>query len=168
MEAEAQTPTDNQIAVHACKYDGRIHRRWRAQITRHCDSLIVLDAAFDEEVRHPLLGTITKGTVSTEYYWTDRWYSVFRFQELSGALRNYYCNINTPAVLKDHVLSFIDLDIDVLVHPDFSYRVLDTEEFEANAALLGYPPQIRWRAEQSLAELISIIDAHSFPFDENI
>ena len=41
----------------------------------------MLDAVFDEEIEHELLGTISSGTISTEYYWLDRWYNVFRFSD---------------------------------------------------------------------------------------
>ena len=41
----------------------------------------MLDAVFDEEIEHDLLGTIPSGTISTEYYWLDRWYNVFRFSD---------------------------------------------------------------------------------------
>ena len=99
-------------------------------------SLIVLDAKFPDEIIHDLLGTIASGTHSLEYYWLDRWYNVFRFAQPDGKLRNYYCNVNVPATLSDNVLSYVDLDLDILVEPDFSYRILDVEDFERNAELL--------------------------------
>lgn len=157
-------PDHHLIEVHSLKYDGRIHRRWEARVTRREGSLFVLDAVFDEEIRHPLLGTIAPGTQSTEYYWTDRWYSVFRFSEPGGALRNYYCNVNAPAQFDGRVLAFVDLDIDVLVAPDFTYRVLDENEFEENAARFGYPADVRARAREALAELIALVEARDFPF----
>ena len=158
------TAPEIEISVRACKYDGRVHRSWAAQLRERRGSLIVLDAVFAEEVRHPLLGTIAPGTRSTEYFWTDQWYSVFRFAETSGALRNYYCNINAPAEFDDHVLRFVDLDIDVLVAPDYSYSVLDTEEFAANATRFGYPAELCRRSAEALAELITLIETRRFPF----
>jgi protein associated with RNAse G/E len=155
------------ISVHSRKYDGSIHRRWRARVRRVCDSLIVLDAVFAEEINHPLLGRIVPGTLSTEYFWTDRWYNVFRFREPSGTLRNYYCNVNAPATLEGGVLTFLDLDIDVLVAPDFSYSILDEDEFEQNAARYKYPPDILRRSHQALDELLSLIEGRQFPFDED-
>nr|MBA3442190.1 DUF402 domain-containing protein [Pyrinomonadaceae bacterium] len=134
--------SQSEINVRACKYDGRVHRSWAGRLREHRGSLIVLDAEFAEEVRHPLLGTIAPGTLSTEYYWTDRWYNVFRFAHPNGRLRNYYCNINRPAVFDDTVLSFVDLDMDVLVAPDYTYSVLDTEEFAINAAQFEYPEDV--------------------------
>lgn len=142
-----------------------MHREWRAELLRAEGGLIVVEGVFEEEVRHPLLGTISAGTLSTEYYWGDRWYSVFRFREPSGELRNYYCNVNTPARLEDGRLTFVDLDIDVLVAPDFSLRVLDEDEFDAHERLYDYPPEFRGRARGALAEVCELIRLRRFPFD---
>src|SRR5215207_9548185 len=111
---EVGTETEG-VVVHSCKHDGRIHRSWPARLARRDDSLIVLDAFFAEEVRHALIGTIEAGTLSKEFFWTDRWYSVFRFQAPGGRLLKFYCNINTPPTFEPGLLSYIDLDVDVLV-----------------------------------------------------
>ena len=126
----------------------------------------MLDAVFDEEIEHELLGTISSGTISTEYYWLDRWYNVFRFSDPNRKLQNFYCNINQPPSFDGRVLSYIDLDIDVLVAPDFTYRVLDIDDFEENAKRYAYPDEVQANARQALAELISLIEARAFPFNE--
>lgn len=154
----------DKITVYSRKFDGRIHRSWHAILAAREGSLVVLEGVFVEEVRHPILGTIEKGTLSTEYFWTDRWYAVFRFRAASGQLRNYYCNINTPPLLEEGALSFVDLDIDVLVNPDFSYQILDEEEFEEHARLYDYPLQFRTRTMEALKEIISAIEKQEFPF----
>jgi uncharacterized protein len=156
------------IVVHSYKYDGRLHREWPARLLRLEGSLIVVEGSFGEEVEHPLLGLIKAGTRSTELFWTDRWYSVFRFQEPSGELRNFYCNVSTPARLSDGVISFVDLDIDVLVGPDFSFRILDQEEFESHAKLYNYPPLYRFRVQESVKEIVSLIERRQFPFSHNL
>jgi protein associated with RNAse G/E len=156
-----------EIFVHSCKHDGRVNRRWPARISRREGSLVVLDAVFTEEVRHPLIGTIEAGTHSTEFFWTDRWYSVFRFQTPGGALLKFYCNINTPARLADGVLSFVDLDVDVLVDPDYTHTVLDEDEFDLHAELYGYPQSYRDHVGRALDELVRLIDSRGFPFSFN-
>lgn len=165
---EVTAPSQNKIVtVRALKFDGRLHRTWKANLVAQDDSIIIVEGVFEEEIRHPQLGTIAPGTLSTEYYWTYRPYSVFRFLQPSGALRNYYCNINLPAEFDGSILTFVDLDIDVLVAPDFSYRVLDEEEFAANAVLYDYPEDVRDAVPHALAELILIIERRDYPFDWN-
>ena len=138
------------------KYDGTERRRWPARVAKHVGPLIVLEAVFAEEVQHDLLGTIASGTVSKEYYWLDRWYNVFRFSD------RFYCNVTHPPSFDGSVLTYVDLDIDVLVESDFSYRILDLEDFEASC----YPADVHEDAQQALDELTSLVENRSFPFNE--
>ena len=154
------------ITVRTYKYDGTEHRHWRAQISKQQDSPLILDAKFEEEIRHPLLGTVARDTLSVEYYWLDRWYNIFRFVEPTGELRNFYCNVNVPPVLQKNVLSYIDLDMDVLVAPDFSYSILDEDEFATNAARFNYPAEVLLKSRLALEELIALIEERAFPFND--
>jgi protein associated with RNAse G/E len=156
------------VTVQARKFDGGLHREWRANLSAQSDALVIVEGVFEEEIRHPQLGLIAPGTLSTEYYWTERWYSVFRFREPSGELRNYYCNINLPAEFDGRVLTFVDLDIDVLVAPDYSIRILDEDEFETNAARYNYPAYVRDAVPRALAELLDIIKRRDHPFDWSV
>ena len=156
--------TPDLITVRVLKYDGTEHRRWDATLAERRESLIVLDAEFAEEVQHHLLGNILRGTRTIEYYWLDRWYNIFRFLETDGSTKLFYCNLSMPPAIDNGILSYIDLDIDILVRPDCSFQVLDLEEFETNAARYGYSEQVKTHTHQTLAELISIIQARHFPF----
>jgi uncharacterized protein len=153
-----------EIVIRSCKHDGHVQRSWPARLARREETLIVLDAFFAEEVRHNLIGTIEAGTLSTEFFWTDRWYSVYRFQTPDGRLLKFYCNINTPATLEPGLLTFVDLDIDVLVEPDFSLRVLDEDEFERHAKLYQYPAAYHSKVQEALDELRHLIEHRLFPF----
>src|ERR1700704_1061648 len=146
----------DQIIVRVLKYDGVESRRWYARLDRQDGSLVVLHATFDDEVQHDLLGNIKRGTRTIEYYWLDRWYNIFRFLESDGATKLYYCNVNMPPSINGGILSYIDLDIDILVRPDFSYQVLDLEEFAANAARYGYPEPVKVQSHKAVAELTSM------------
>jgi protein associated with RNAse G/E len=153
------------VEVRVYKYDGLLHRTWPAELFRQEGSLIVLDAKFADEVIHDLLGTIASGTHSLEYYWLDRWYNVFRFAEPDGALRNYYCNVNVLPTFDGETLSYVDLDLDILVEPDLSYRILDVEDFERNAEDYGYSVEVRANARRAVDELVRMIEARAFPFN---
>ena len=155
------------IIVRVLKYDGAEYRRWSARVARREGSLIVLDAEFEFDVQHHLLGNIQRGTRTIEYYWLDRWYNVFRFLNADGSTRLFYCNVNMPPTLEDDLLSYIDLDIDILVQPDLSYQVLDLEEFAANTERYGYSEGTKRQADAAVAELIKMIEARQFPFGDN-
>jgi protein associated with RNAse G/E len=159
-------PVGESITVRVLKYDGAEYRRWQARVSQVRGQLLVLDAEFDVEVQHDSLGTIPKGTRTIEYYWLDRWYNIFRFLKDDGGTRLLYCNIGTPPSLEDNVLTYVDLDIDILVEPDLSFQVLDLEEFETNKKHYGYSAETERNAQAAVDELKQMIEGRQFPFGE--
>lgn len=165
LKPDANQVSKIRIEVRALKYDGSERRRWPGQVLRQQGSLIVLDAKFPTEIVHKSLGTIAAGTASLEYYWLDRWYNVFRFAQPDGTLRNYYCNVSVPATFANNILSYVDLDLDILVQPDFSCQLLDEEDFQKNAGRYGYPVDVQAQARRAVDDLLGMIETRSFPFD---
>lgn len=158
--------SQTELVVKVLKYDGTEHRQWRARLASREDELVVLAAAFAEEVQHNILGFIAAGTISTEYYWLNRWYNVFRFSEPNGQLLSYYCNVNLPPKLQPDSLSYVDLDIDILVQPNLTFQILDTEDFEANIVRYGYTLEVQDGVQKATNELVELIKAGSFPFNQ--
>ena len=154
----------HELVVRVLKHDGSEHRRWRGRIARLEANLIVLEAEFDSDVSHHLLGEIKRGTRLIEYYWLDRWYNVFRFLHDDGSTRLYYCNINKPPDFDGQSLTYIDLDIDVMVRSDYSYEILDLDEFEANSERYGYTAAEKRNVEKAVEELTGMIQSRQFPF----
>jgi uncharacterized protein len=153
-----------EITVRVLKHDGSQYRRWNARLSHREGDLIVLDAEFDVDVSHELLGEIKRTTRTVEYYWLNRWYNVFRFLRNDGSTRLWYCNINRPPQFEGHTLTYVDLDIDILVQPDLSFQVLDEDEFEANARIYGYSDEEKAGVRSAAEELIAMIEQRHFPF----
>lgn len=154
-----------KVTVNSRKYDHAIRRSWQCTLIEQNDPLIVLVGKFDRDVEHPGLGSIKRGTTSHEYFWLDRWYNIFRFHEPEGTLRNYYCNVAMPPTFENGVLDYVDLDIDILVWPDFSFEVVDRDDFERNSLKYNYPDDIKQESEKSVAEMIEMIERRKFPLD---
>jgi uncharacterized protein len=153
------------ITINSRKFTGVIHRSWKAELLEETADLYLLVGEFEEEVKHSKLGVIRRGTISYEYYWKNEWYNVFRFHEPSGELRNFYCNINRPPQLADGVLDYIDLEIDILVWRDFSFKILDLDEYEETACKFNFSAEIKHKIEESLRKLLQMIKEKRFPFD---
>lgn len=152
------------IKIRTFKLDGKPHRTWNADLVRQEGPLLVLDGTFSADIEHDLLGTIAAGTRSLEHYWMERWYNVFRFSEPNGELRNFYCNINVPPSFDGSILSYVDLDLDILVAPNFSYQILDVDDFEKNCNAYGHSLEIRDNAQRAIDEVIGMIQTRQFPF----
>ena len=160
-----ETIAQSNITINSRKYDGSIHRSWKATLLEVRNSLLIFVGEFQNEITHEHLGVIRRGTVSYEFYWLDRGYNVFRFHEPEGDLRNFYCNLNLPPTFENNTLDYVDLDVDVLVWADYSYRILDLDEFRDNAEIFDYPPKLMQDVERDLSHLIQLIENKSFPFN---
>jgi protein associated with RNAse G/E len=152
------------VLVNSRKMDNKIHRSWNTKLIEQNASLLILFGEFKNEIIHKHLGVIRRGTLSYEYYWFDRWYSVFRFHEPDGSLRNFYCNINKPPIFENNILNYIDLDIDVIVWNDYQSEILDVDEFEENKKKYNYSEKLVKKTKDSLTELLELIDNRHFPF----
>ena len=152
-----------EISVISKKFDNSVHRTWKCGLVHRSDSELILVGRFESEVDHPHLGKIIAETVSFEYFWFDRWYNIFRFHGPDGSIRNHYCNFAMPPRYSGGVLSYIDLDIDIIVWPDNSYKILDLDEFQQNSRTFNYPKEIISRSEDVLTELIAMIDDKRLP-----
>jgi protein associated with RNAse G/E len=155
--------TQRMITVNSRKYDGTIRKSWTCDLIEDADGLITAVGRFDSDIDHPDLGLIKAGTLSYEYFWFDRWYNIFKFVSDEGLLRNYYCNICMPPKFSNGVLDYVDLDIDVIVDAEFSYRILDENEFATNAKRYGYPAELCERVQTTLQELLDLIKSRDLP-----
>ena len=156
---------ENTITINSRKFDGSVQRSWECEFVERSGDLLTFYGEFQLDVEHPDLGFIRRGTGSYEYYWLHRWYNIFRFHEPDNRLRNFYCNINIPPTFGHGILDYVDLDIDVLVNADLSYKVLDVDDFERNSLLFGYTKEIEKQVDKSLHEVIGLIEGRAFPFD---
>lgn len=68
-----------------------------------------------------------------------------------------YASIIQPATIEEHRLSYIDLDLSLLVKPDFSYEVLTQAEFDQAAETLEYSEETRIGALLALHTLTNAV-----------
>lgn len=154
-----------KITINSRKFDGSIHRSWQCELLNKTDKYWLFVGEFEKEISHSKLGVIRRKTISYEYYFKDKWFNVFRFHEPEGKLKFYYCNINMPPVFENGVLDYVDLDIDILVQKDFSFEILDEDEFAENSLKHKYNSELRSQVDKTLDELKSLIRQRIFPFD---
>ena len=96
----------------------------------------------------------------TEYFFTDRWYNIFRICASDGRLKGWYCNITRPASISADEIAAEDLALDLWVAPDGEMQVLDEDEFVA----LPLTPRERETAWRALVELQAMVAQEMAPF----
>lgn len=91
-----------------------------------------------------------------QVFWPQRWYMLSAFYNDRVLLRTY-ANIIQPAVIDVKRLSYVDLELSILVEPDLSYEVLTQAEFDHAAETLRYSEETRVAASEALRTLTSVI-----------
>ena len=89
---------------------------------------------------------------SLQHFWPDRWYT------LNALYRNHdlyalYASIIKPPALGEGA-TYTDLELCLLVHPNYAHEVLNMETFELEAEKADYPEDVRIGALLALDGLI--------------
>jgi len=139
-----------KIKVQKKDRAGKVLIEYEGDELRRDEHSITLVALFTREDMPFMDVTFKKGDHFVEYYYSDRWYNIFVIYDRDdGKLKGWYCNIGKPAVIKDHVVSYIDLALDLWISTTGKQTVLDEDEFEA----LDLDDELRRNALRGLEEL---------------
>lgn len=140
----------DDITVSKLDIHGRETWRYSGKVLERGEAFIQLEALFDRDdaVFHGI--TLQRGDRFVEIFYSDRWYNIFEIYDRDkNLLKGWYCNIGLPAEIEDSRVSYRDLALDLLVHPDGTQFVLDEDEF----AILPLDEDQRRQACQALDEL---------------
>ena len=77
-----------------------------------------------------------------QLYWPERWYTLSAFYQ-DRSLIHTYASIIQPAVIQRDRLTYVDLDLSLLIKPDFSYEILTQAEFDQLSETLNYSEETR-------------------------
>lgn len=155
----ADTSHTRPLVVQKLMYDGSKSYRWVGREIQRDDDHLFFTAVFERDYRDLGYVVFEKGDVFYEYYYFDRWYNVFQVYSASGILKGWYCNVTRPAEVNDDELTFVDLALDLWVHADHTYLVLDEDEFAA----ASYSDEDALAARGALTELIERAEAATMP-----
>jgi hypothetical protein len=124
----------DQIRVRKIEYvSGKEVYAWRGVVVAASHACVVVRAPFmwSSPADPPVIDGVplASGDIFTEYYYLDRWFNIFHIADAAGVLKGWYCNVAEPATLDETGVTFVDLCLDLFVHPDGAMMVLDEDEF---------------------------------------
>lgn len=122
----------NNITVYKRNVYGQVVWQYDGVVIERGATWVCLRAVFNGRESETDYVTFKRGDVYTEWFYSDRWYNVFRMNDgETGALKGWYCNITRPAHISHDSVAADDLALDVFVHPEGTVRLLDQHEFDA-------------------------------------
>ncbi|MEM9952272.1 MAG: DUF402 domain-containing protein [Chloroflexota bacterium] len=104
-----------------------------------------------------------QGDVFIEWFYTNRWYNVFKIEDVdSGMCKGYYCNLTRPAIITETSVSSDDLALDIFVTSSGDILRLDDDEYDA----LNLPAHERQQVEQAVREITTLVQKRQSPFND--
>jgi protein associated with RNAse G/E len=154
----------DKYQIQCYKHNGKIHRAW--------DEAIVLDVKDDYIVLADENVLITKedGRVwhtkgsAILFFYRKRWFNIIAQIKDDGTF--YYCNIASPFIIENHILKYIDYDLDLRVFSDGAFKILDRNEYNYHKKLMNYPKEINFIIKEELSSLIEMKKSGVFPFNK--
>jgi|SRR5690606_14893507 len=136
---------------------------YSGELVERAENYVCLRAMFGFETRNLGYVTLKKGDVFTEWFYTDRWYNVFKVEDAdTGQLKGYYCNITRPASISETSVKADDLALDVFVHPNGKIRILDEDEYDD----LPLSDEERRNVQQAIQQIEYLIQNAITPFHD--
>lgn len=153
------TPT---ITVHKLDHQGVEQLTYPGMVLERTEAYLQVEAAFTYPQVQVRGITLEEGDRFVEWYYRERWYTVFAmFEGWEGRFKGWYCNITRPARIEPGHVYSEDLALDLLVYTDYRWEVLDRQEFLD----LDIPEVERTQASRALEELQVLIRQGKGPFD---
>lgn len=153
----------SEVTVYKRDHRGVVVWHYRGVIVDSGPTWVCLKANFDLDEADLGFVVFRRGDVFTEWFFSDRWYNIFRvYDSANGILKGWYCNITRPADIKPGSVAADDLELDVYIMPNGTTILLDEQEFDA----LNLPMAERMAALRAVESIRYAVSRRQFPFHE--
>jgi Protein of unknown function (DUF402) len=156
----------NPVRIHKRKYDGALVREMTADLvdgsaagglTVHLDMARHQNVAYGQPSRFDghIIGFLSETAPIAWWFLYDT----------IGRLDHVYVDAALPVTLGGRTIEYIDLDLDLIIQPDWSYVIDDQDEFEANRLAMAYPEHVTAAAHEGIRLAVEAVEARAWPLD---
>lgn len=154
------------VTVYKKKFDGYESRRFQAEVVEspHPDWI----TTFSDASIHPSFKANGPSYTSPYHVYflsTTKMLVASFYFTATGELQEAQCDVAMPATVDGDAITFIDLELDLIVRPDGSHYLRDFHEFADHRVRMGYSPEMVNGARSALLESLRLFRKGSFPFD---
>jgi len=98
--------------------------------------------------------------------WPNKFYSIYLiWNQQSDELVCYYVNFQTPLRRSRTGFDIFDLELDIVVNPDFTWKWKDMEDYQDGILAGCIQPEWVKGIEEAQAEVFSMLEKRAYPFD---
>ncbi len=153
------------VTVQKLKYNGTVRSAWEGELLESPNDKWVLVAHYPQ--RH--LKTQNGKTMSHERLFVHGFHRCKPVAFLieynhNLTVRDIKCDATLPAKIGKKKISFVDLDLDLIVTPTLKYHVRDQVAFAKRVIRWGYPRKVRRQAYAGIKHAKLLVKKEKFPF----
>lgn len=98
----------------------------------------------------------------------EKYYATIYFWEhKSNKFIGYYINFQLPFKRRRNSLDTLDLDLDIVIHPDFFYEWKDIEDYQKGIETGIILPEWASEIEGAKIEVVDKLERREYPFDNS-
>jgi predicted RNA-binding protein associated with RNAse of E/G family len=153
----------NKITIHKRNHTGRTVWSYTGEEIERGDNWICIKARYwgNGPVDIGFM-TFEQGDLMTEWFYTDRYYNVFKVQKGdSEIIKGWYCNISRPAEIDADSVGADDLELDVFVSLTGELHLLDEDDYAA----LKLTTEEHESVQKAIATIRDFVGQRKSPFD---
>jgi len=161
------TPKVNSaIQIQSYKHDESLHRIWeKATVVDVTDDYVVVVNKRTKVIESNGRFWHTREP-SVTWFYRKKWFNIIGIVKTNGI--HFYCNIASPFLIDDEALKYIDYDLDIKVIDDFTYNVLDRNEYNKHQMKMKYSSKLKNILESELRDLRTMIEKREEPFSHKL
>jgi len=151
------------IQIQSYKHDESLHRIWEKATVLYTDDDVVIVANKRTKVIESNGRFWHTREPSVTWFYRKHWFNIIGILKRDSI--HFYCNIASPFLIDNEGLKYIDYDLDIKVIEDFSYNILDRNEYNKHKEKMDYPDDLKRILERELKKLRKMIDNREEPFN---
>lgn len=118
--------------VIKCNEKGQEVLAYAGELREQTERMVCVVAPFGLPTRDLGYVVLKQGDIFTEWFYADKWYNVFRIQDVdTHTIKGYYFNFVRPARFFPDYLTQDDLMLDLFLSPTGEQLWLDEAEYRA-------------------------------------
>ena len=154
------------LQIQSYKHDETLHRIWeKATVVEQTDEYVIVINKRTKVIEANGRFWHTREP-SVSWFYKNNWFNIIGIIKKEGL--HFYCNIASPYLVDEEALKYIDYDLDIKVLDDFSYTVLDRNEYNKHMEKMHYSKELKVILERELIHLKKMIDNKEGPFNKKV
>lgn len=154
--------------IRSLKHDGSVHRVWlESHVLQVGEPFVV--ANYRTKVVESNGSSHVYPHLAICLFYQSYWFNVVMiYDQPDSQLPRYYCNLASPYRIdwQKKILEYIDYEIDVKVGYDYTYQIVDLDEYEKAVHHYRYPLEVQRNVQDALSTLTNKIKTRRIPFHQ--